>query len=235
MQRKLYKKIEVKMSRPKITLNEWLNTDLELKDKFIERELGLKNGYNLLKHEGNSILGTDSTIATPNLLNSHHHKFNGIWLTAFEFEKLKAKYRVYKKNINDKDLIKKQYKFKEQTCKRILKLKGKNKFSREEEVIEFLLNEYNKKDNLDEKVKVDWKHVDESNFRGSIVNNLEELKNMINSLQLIKVESNQSNSSDKINDCHAPKNTAIESNQNDSSTELNTNFLSKKTDINENH
>lgn len=61
-------------------------------------------------------------------------------ITHEAFDKLKAKYRTFKKNLKDSGLVSKNYKLKKQTAEYIRSVKEKNGWQREEDVIEDVIN-----------------------------------------------------------------------------------------------
>lgn len=127
------------MGRPKLSLKEWCNADQKLKLDFIEQESQRSGG--LIQWNGNyyvpRVMASQRTTISAQLSN---HKT--IHLNSECFEKLKSRYRTIKKKQKDSGLIKKQYQFKPKTVDKIKKIQQNNSWSREEVVIENLINNY---------------------------------------------------------------------------------------------
>lgn len=72
------------------------------------------------------------------------NKANGLSIQVTQScrEKLKAKFRTFKKKDNDKNKVKKQYHFEKELPARIQYLKNENGWAKEETVIEHIINAY---------------------------------------------------------------------------------------------
>lgn len=130
------------MGRPLIFLKDWCLEDSMLKAEFLKRESENPNGLILRENQtyipnlykfpqfqsGNSALGQLS---------------NGIQIqiTQICYEKLKAKFRSFKKKLKDKDKVNKHYLLNRQTANYINKLKEDFTLHREEDVIENLIKD----------------------------------------------------------------------------------------------
>lgn len=159
------------MSRSEITLQEWLNTDVKQKLKFIMNEMDPKNIHGVLTYDHNQPAGRI------NLLFRNHSKelelygvlqvneeqnnfcFN-LGLTLMEYNKLRAKYRRFNNKKNESNISKKQYRLSKETITYIKKIKKELNLSREECVIENSVNFYlNKQEVINTKVKLNTKTI----------------------------------------------------------------------------
>lgn len=177
------------MTRPKIRLQEWLNTEQKLKLQFIEHELNPSNTSGLLMNLVNnneSIYISDRIQSNPltekSMLNSMH-----IAISEFCFDKLKQKYRTFKNKGKDSFLIKKQYKLSKETVKSIKEIKNEYNFPREEYVIENIINGHINNKNIKQKIeKLKPKEIDFEALNFIINENKKEidgLKNEKNNLE----------------------------------------------------
>ena len=128
------------MGRPQIYLKDWCLEDGLLKAEFIKKESENPRGLVIRTHQG----------YLPNL-NIYPHFQSGnvdigrlsnglsIHVTQTCYEKLKAKFRTFKKNDKDKNKVKKQYYLDPKTANFLSKFKEENHFDREEIVIEYLV------------------------------------------------------------------------------------------------
>ena len=142
------------MGRPQIYLKDWCLEDGLLKAEFIKKESENPRGLVTRTHQG----------YLPNL-NIYPHFQSGnvdigrlsnglsIHVTQTCYEKLKAKFRTFKKNDKDKDKVKKQYSLDIETAYFLSSFKEKHNYSREENVIEYLVRKKKKK-------KLDSEHLD---------------------------------------------------------------------------
>ncbi|NNG75033.1 hypothetical protein HLH10_01610 [Acinetobacter sp. ANC 4277] len=133
------------MTRPKIMLQEWLGKEQTLKNEFLKQELDELNYHGLLKtqlnHNGINCI-TDRLGNNPYTQRVMLNNTTQLEVSEFCFNKLKEKYRTFKKNKKDSNLLKKQYKFSKETINSIKKLKIDKNLTREENVIENLINLY---------------------------------------------------------------------------------------------
>ena len=142
------------MGRPQIYLKDWCSEDGLLKAEFIKKESENPRGLVIKTHQGYS----------PNF-NIYPHFQSGnfyigilrnglsIQVTQSCYEKIKAKFRTFKKKEKDKNKVKKQYSLDRETTNFLSNFKEKYNYSREENVIEYLVRKY-------EKQKLDSEHLD---------------------------------------------------------------------------
>ena len=135
------------MGRPQIYLKDWCLEDGLLKAEFIKKESENPRGLVTRAHQG----------YLPNL-NIYPHFQSGnvdigrlsnglsIHVTQTCYEKLKAKFRTFKKNDKDKDKVKKQYSLDIETAYFLSSFKEKHNYSREENVIEYLVKKHEKQE-----------------------------------------------------------------------------------------
>ena len=142
------------MGRPQIYLKDWCLEDGLLKAEFLKKESenprgliiktqqGYSPNFNIYPHfqSGNVYIGILS---------------NGITIHASQscYDKLKAKFRTFKKKDKDKNKVKKQYSLDRETANFLANFKEKYNYSREENVIEYLVKKH-------EKQKLDSEHLD---------------------------------------------------------------------------
>ena len=132
------------MTRSQISLKDWCAKDSLLKAEFLKKESENPRGLVVItSHQG----------YLPNI-NIYPHFQSGnfdsgrlnnglsIQVTPSCYEKLKAKFRTFKKNDNDKNKVKKQYHFEKELSARIQYLKNENGWAKEETVIEHVINAY---------------------------------------------------------------------------------------------
>lgn len=142
------------MGRPQIYLKDWCLEDSKLKAEFLKKESENRGG--LVKRE--------NQIYIPNFgiypqFQSHSSDVGvlinnmQIQVTLACYEKLKAKFRTFKKKEKDKNKVKKQYYLDKETANFLSNFKEKNNYNREEVVIEYLVKKH-------EKQKLDSEHLD---------------------------------------------------------------------------
>lgn len=145
------------MSRPKLTLQEWCNDDQKLKIDFLLKESQKLSGLIFLT-QSHRLISKDQ-ITNNNAMQAQLS--NGFYLiiTDAAFDKIKAKYRTFKKNLKDSGLVSKNYKLKKQTAEYIRSVKEKNSWKREEDVIEDVINNI-------QNIKVNKKTITQLNTKG---------------------------------------------------------------------
>lgn len=151
------------MTRPKIRLQEWLNTEQKIKLQFIQHESNLLNPSGLLTSQTG--YNGEINIIDRNQNNPLTEKsmLNGISIAISEFcfDKLKQKYRTFKNKQKDSFLIKKQYKLPKEIVNSIKELKNQYNFPREEHVIENIINGHINNKNVTQKIaKLKPKEID---------------------------------------------------------------------------
>lgn len=164
------------MGRPQIYLKDWCLEDGLLKAEFLKKESENPRGLVIRTHQGYS----------PNF-NIYHHFQSGnfyigilrnglsIQVTQSCYEKIKAKFRTFKKNDKDKNKIKKQYYLDHKTANFLSKFKEENHFDREEIVIEYLV----RKNQSQELQFEHFKKIDQSTIRvQNLKNELANCKNL---------------------------------------------------------
>ncbi|MCU4337977.1 hypothetical protein [Acinetobacter dispersus] len=141
------------MGRPQIFLKDWCLEDRLLKAEFLKKEsenprgLIIKNQYGYItNHTTYPQFHSDS--AGVGICNGLQ-----IQVTVNCYEKLKAKFRTFKKKDKDKNKVKKQYFLDRETANFLSNFKEKYNYSREENVIEYLVKKH-------EKQKLDSEHLD---------------------------------------------------------------------------
>lgn len=141
------------MARPEITLQEWLDTDVNQKIRFITNEIDQNNIHGVLNFYPDKPMDKVNVVFKKNSMGGEIYgqlRFNteqgsfcyNISLTLVEYNKLRAKYRCFNRKKNETNLLKKQYKISKQTVYHIRSLKNRWNLSREENVIENLINSY---------------------------------------------------------------------------------------------
>lgn len=150
------------MSRPKITLQEWLGEEKVLKKKFLNQELNLSNTFGLLNYQQFH----NGTRYITDRFGNNHQTENAILdnipvkISEFCFDKLKGKFRIFKNKEKNSNLIKKQYKFSKETVKLIKNIKIEFNLPREENVIENLINHHLNNESLKQnKIKLQTKEI----------------------------------------------------------------------------
>ena len=130
------------MGRPLIFLKDWCLEDSMLKAEFLKKESENPKGLILVENQ----------TYIPNFYNFPQFRSgnfelgqlsNGkqIQITQICYEKLKAKFRTFKKKVKDKDKVNKHYLLNRQTANYINKLKEDFTLHREEDVIENLIKD----------------------------------------------------------------------------------------------
>ncbi len=165
------------MARSRISLKDWCAKDSRLKAEFLKKESENPKGLVVItSHQG----------YLPNL-NIYPHFQSGnadigrlsnglsIHVTQTCYEKLKAKFRTFKKNDKDKNKVKKQYYLDHKTANFLSKFKEENHFDREEIVIEYLV----RKNQSQELQFEHLKKIDQSTIRvQNLKNELADYKNL---------------------------------------------------------
>jgi len=170
------------MTRPKMTLQEWLDKDAELKKQFIYREID-ESGYNgskLLVLDNNQI--KSKYLRTEYFLSGQLSQSYIIRITELDFEKIKNKYRVFKKNENDKDLSRKQYRFKKTTVQKIKKMQKEMKLDSEVLVIEKLIDNFYEEKKIG-KVQLDMNRLNDLSWKNTISESVNNLSKNISTLK----------------------------------------------------
>lgn len=126
------------MSRPKLTLQEWCNDDQKIKMDFLHKES--QNPHGLIARNQENLLISRDQMNRNNYTSAKLANGLSLTITDSTFDKLKAKYRTFKKNLKDSGLVSKNYKLKKQTAEYIRSVKEKNGWKREEDVIEDVIN-----------------------------------------------------------------------------------------------
>lgn len=143
------------MGRPQIYLKDWCLEDSLLKAEFLKKESENPRGLVVItSHQGylpNSNIYPHFQSGNFNI----GRLSNGlsIQITQSCYEKLKAKFRTFKKKGKDKNKGKKQYSLDRETANFLSNFKEKYNYSREENVIEYLVRKH-------EKQKLDSEHLD---------------------------------------------------------------------------
>ena len=128
------------MGRPQIYLRDWCLEDGLLKAEFLKKESENPKGLVIRSHQG----------YLPNLNTYPHFQSNNVDIGVLSngisiqvaqscYEKLKAKFRTFKKKDKDKNKVKKQYYLDHKIANFLSKFKEENHFDREEIVIEYLV------------------------------------------------------------------------------------------------
>lgn len=177
------------MTRPKIRLQEWLNTEQKIKLQFIEHEINLSNTTGLLMRrvENNESIYIFDRIQSTHLTERSMLNGMSIAISEFCFDKLKQKYRTFKNKQKDSFLIKKQYKLSKETVKSIKEIKNEYNFPREEYVIENIINDHINNKKVKQKIeKLKPKEIDFEALNFIINENkkeIDDLKNKKNNLE----------------------------------------------------
>lgn len=134
------------MGRPTISLKDWCLQDGELKAKFVKKESEKPSGLIIKNHR---TYFTNPNLNTIKLRADEYEQIgilnNGmnIQITPMCYEKLRAKYRVFKKAKKDKGLIKKQYLLSSEAIQIMQEIKINGNKASEAQVIEYLCKTYN--------------------------------------------------------------------------------------------
>lgn len=160
------------MGRPQIYLKDWCLEDGLLKAEFIKKESENPRGLVIKTHQGYS----------PNF-NMYPHFLSGnfglgilsngiqIEVTQSCYEKLKAKFRTFKKNDKDKNKVKKQYYLDHKTANFLSKFKEENHFDREEIVIEYLVRKKQSQElQFEHLKKIDQSTIRVQNLKNELAN-----------------------------------------------------------------
>lgn len=169
------------MTRPKIRLQEWLNTEQKIKLQFIQYESNLLNPFGLLTSQTGHNGETHIIDRIQSNRLTERSMLNGMSIAISEvcFEKLKQKYRTFKNKQKDSFLIKKQYKLSKETVNSIKKIKEEFSFPREEHVIENIITGHINDKNIKQKIeKLRPKEIDLEAFKSIIDNNKKEIYNL---------------------------------------------------------
>lgn len=176
------------MGRPQIYLKDWCLEDGLLKAEFLKKESENQRGL---------VIRTDQGYI-PNLAIYHQFQSgnvnlgilsNGIPIQVTQscYEKLKAKFRTFKKKDKDKNKVKKQYYLDNKTVNFISDLKEKNNYGREDVVIEYLVKEYQKlKQDTQSREKIEKSSKYDQNLKKQLTDYKEaytEMKNDVRFLQ----------------------------------------------------
>jgi hypothetical protein len=143
------------MGRPQIYLKDWCLEDGLLKAEFLKKESENPKGL---------VIRNDQGFYSPNWYTYPQFQSGNVYIgilsnglsiqvTQSCYEKLKAKFRTFKKNDKDKNKVKKQYYLDKETVNFLSNFKEKYNYAREENVIEYLVRKH-------EKQKLDSEHLD---------------------------------------------------------------------------
>ena len=143
------------MGRPQIYLKDWCLEDGLLKAEFLKKESENPKGL---------VIRNDQGFYSPNCYTYPQFQSGNVYIgilsnglsiqvTQSCYEKLKAKFRTFKKNDKDKNKVKKQYYLDKETVNFLSNFKEKYNYAREENVIEYLVRKH-------EKQKLDSEHLD---------------------------------------------------------------------------
>lgn len=165
------------MGRPQIFLKDWCLKDGQLKAEFLKKESENPRGLVVItSHQG--YLPNFNIYPSFQQDNFDNGKLsNGLLIHVPQncFQKLKARFRNFKKKVKDKNKVKKQYSLDRETAIFLANFKEKYNYSREENVIEYLVRKH-------EKQKLDSEHfdkLDKSAIRvQKLKNELEHYKNI---------------------------------------------------------
>ena len=132
------------MARSQISLKDWCAKDSLLKAEFLKKESENLKGLVVITPHQDYLPNFDiyPHFKSGNFDSGRLNNGLSIQVTPSCYEKLKAKFRTFKKNDNDKNKVKKQYHFEKELSARIQYLKNKNGWAKEETVIEHVINAY---------------------------------------------------------------------------------------------
>lgn len=150
------------MSRPKITLQEWLGKEQVLKKKFLNQELNQANNFGLLRfqQEHNGEFYITDRFGDNHQTEKTRLEDKEIRISSFCFDKLKDKFRIFKNKEKKSNLIKKQYNLSKETVNLIKKIKTNLNLPREENVIENIINHYINNESIQQnKIKLQTKEI----------------------------------------------------------------------------
>ncbi|WP_180183010.1 hypothetical protein [Acinetobacter sp. YH01020] len=166
------------MTRPIITLQEWLDKEKTIKIRFIQHELNPLNPTGLLTSQigGNGEIHIFDRIQNNPPTEKASLNGNFIKISKFCFDKLKPKFRTFKNKEKDSSLIKKQYKLSKETVNSIKIIKEKYSFPREEHVIENIITGHINDKNIQRKIeKLKPKEIELEAFKSIIDSNKQEI------------------------------------------------------------
>lgn len=176
------------MGRPQIYLKDWCLDDGLLKAEFLKKESENKRGLVIRTDQGY----TPNWDIYPQFQSGNVNLgilSNGIPIQVTQscYEKLKAKFRTFKKKDKDKNKVKKQYYLDNKTVNFISDLKEKNNYGREDVVIEYLVKEYQKlKQDTQSREKIEKSSKYDQNLKQQLTDYKEaytEMKNDVRFLQ----------------------------------------------------
>ncbi|ENX12358.1 hypothetical protein F895_03288 [Acinetobacter sp. CIP 64.2] len=173
------------MGRPQIFLKDWCLEDSLLKAEFLKKES--ENQEGLVRRTNGGYIPNLDIYPQFQLQDSIHGILsNGmqIWLSPSCYEKLKAKFRTFKKKVKDKNKVKKQYQLNKETANFLSAFKEQNHYDREEVVVEYLVTKYQNQ-------KLQFEHFDKLD-RSSI--RVQHLKNELDHCKKLCAQ----NESDKL-------------------------------------
>ena len=161
------------MGRPQIYLKDWCSEDGLLKAEFIKKESENPRGL---------VIKNDQGFYSPNWYIYPQFQLGSISLEMLSngmpiqvtqscYEKLKNKFRTFKKNDKDKNKVKKQYSLDIETAYFLSSFKEKHNYSREENVIEYLVKKHEKQELESEHlVKLDKSAIRVQNLKNELAN-----------------------------------------------------------------
>lgn len=181
------------MGRPQIYLNDWCLDDGLLKVEFLKKESENKRGLVIRTDQGY----TPNWDIYPQFQSGNVNLgilSNGIPIQVTQncYEKLKAKFRTFKKKDKDKDKVKKQYYLDNKTVNFISDLKEKNNYGREDVVIEYLVKEYQKlKQETQSREKIEKSSKYDQNLKKQLTDYKEAYTEMKNDVRLLQNRINE--------------------------------------------
>lgn len=142
------------MGRPQIHIKDWCLEDGLLKAEFLKKES--ENLKGLVRRIDGGYASNFDVYAQLQPQDSIHGILNDgmqLWITSSCYEKLKAKFRSFKKKVKDKNKVKKQYQLNKETANFLSTFKEQNHYDREEVVVEYLVAKYQNQ-------KLQFEHLD---------------------------------------------------------------------------
>ena len=181
------------MGRPQIYLKDWCLEDGLLKAEFLKKESENQKGLVIRTNQGyipNLAIYDQFQSGNVNL----GVLSNGIPIQVTQscYDKLKAKFRTFKKKDKDKNKVKKQYSLDRKTADFLSNFKEKNNYGREDVVIEYLVKEYQKlKQDTQNLEKIEKSSKNDQNLKKQLADYKEAYTEMKNDVQFLRNRINE--------------------------------------------
>ncbi|MFW2105194.1 hypothetical protein [Acinetobacter guillouiae] len=181
------------MGRPQIYLKDWCLEDGLLKAEFLKKESENQKGLVIRTNQGYiPNLAIYDQFQSGNVNLGVLSNSIPIQVTQSCYEKLKAKFRTFKKKDKDKNKVKKQYSLDRKTADFLSNFKEKNNYGREDVVIEYLVKEYQKlKQDTQNLEKIEKSSKNDQNLKKQLADYKEAYTEMKNDVQFLRNRINE--------------------------------------------